>query len=828
MDITLPTECETDHTLMNIAHRDTRNAERRGSFRPQPVGTVVYEVQTSDTLAGIAARCNITPSELVNLNKLSCRTIFPGQIIFIPDKTTLVDSPHVVDVKQVAPIAEQPSPKPGHVERVQSPVDHSQDNDSGQKKASPHTTPSALAEELDKESVEQFLKITVKYITDGEGVVSGVLLVTPNLVMFDPNVSDPLVIEHGTEKYGVVAPMHMVVRAGLYPDIMRMRIKDAPDSGVPTKMPDLYHSKKLLFGRSRTEEKLEPQSDWTQTATRRHSSVCEKSSSEDLNHNFKKNKFKEHSKSSEAVSDVTDEENTSDKKSSPSDSKSKEVVSSSLVENEHSSNPTEAQESVSIKFAQSKGLTSSVPSLDSGLEKHNTTVTHSQSFTAKKTSRKKSISEDEEQSCDTPVKDTKKKKYDFEKTKQRLQRGLRKLSITDGLLPAVSHTLTHRRMSLPSSPHSLSELKMKSTASTSHEKNEKKQTSSSGSSGKDSNGTSYINAVDEKPDLFLSFDKIIPRPAQSFGQSPLYLCLRMGKPIKKPLRHSTPVMHYGRKIKPEYWFSIPQARVDSLYLFFLRWTPEIYGDIDVANFEELGFLPIDHTDDEDEELAETSYSAERRKSSWAFLWKRRKSKDVSELTKPEDLSPVDWELISPGSEETSLEPEIVPELLSPSSILDEDQIKLLCVHLPARAIGYAWSLIYSTASHGFSLKTMYREMCSYDSPVLLVVCTTTGAVFGAMLSCPLRISDHFYGTGESFLFTFHPEFKCYSWAGENAYFIKGNAASFAIGASEGKFGLWLDDDLFHGRTQECTTYGNEPLCEEEDFIVKALEAWGFV
>lgn len=40
---------------------------------------------------------------------------------------------------------------------------------------------------------ERFLKINVKHITDGEGVVAGVLLVTPNAVMFDPNVSDPLV-----------------------------------------------------------------------------------------------------------------------------------------------------------------------------------------------------------------------------------------------------------------------------------------------------------------------------------------------------------------------------------------------------------------------------------------------------------------------------------------------------------------------------------------------------------------------------------------------------------------------------------------------------------
>lgn len=71
---------------------------------------------------------------------------------------------------------------------------------------------------------QRFLKINVRHITDGQGVVSGVLLVTPNAVMFDPNVSDPLVIEHGPESYGVIAPMELVVNAAIYHDIAHMKI----------------------------------------------------------------------------------------------------------------------------------------------------------------------------------------------------------------------------------------------------------------------------------------------------------------------------------------------------------------------------------------------------------------------------------------------------------------------------------------------------------------------------------------------------------------------------------------------------------------------------
>jgi len=44
----------------------------------------------------------------------------------------------------------------------------------------------------------------------------------------------------------------------------------------------------------------------------------------------------------------------------------------------------------------------------------------------------------------------------------------------------------------------------------------------------------------------------------------------------------------------------------------------------------------------------------------------------------------------------------------------------------------------------------------------------------------------------------------------------------------GKFGLWLDGDLYQGRTQSCSTYGNEPLAPSEDFVVKTLECWAFI
>lgn len=61
--------------------------------------------------------------------------------------------------------------------------------------------------------------------------------------MFDPNVSDPLVIEHSAESYGVIAPMEFIVNAAIYYDIAHMRVGHT-DAGQPDKKPEIYYMKK--------------------------------------------------------------------------------------------------------------------------------------------------------------------------------------------------------------------------------------------------------------------------------------------------------------------------------------------------------------------------------------------------------------------------------------------------------------------------------------------------------------------------------------------------------------------------------------------------------
>ncbi|KAF7396191.1 hypothetical protein HZH66_007053 [Vespula vulgaris] len=367
---------------------------------------------------------------------------------------------------------------------------------------------------------------------------------------------------------------------------------------------------------------------------------------------------------------------------------------------------------------------------------------------------------------------------------------------------------------------------------------------SSGSSSVDSNrGSKTLTqaprldyrsmvSVEDMPGLFVSFDKLIPRPARSCEDPPLYLRLRTGRPKDKKIPRSTPIMSYGKKkLRPEYWFSVPRNRVDDLYRFIHAWVPNLYGELDENYWRERGYILSDTDTDLSPELTPQE-SGESGESTEEGKARNQDGDEISELTRES------WEVLSMSEElrralyansAVSLDNDIiVPDLVGTTEILSDEHREHLCRHLPARAEGYLWTLVFSTSQHGFSLNSMYRKMGKIESPILLVIEDTEGNVFGALTSCALHVSDHFYGTGESLLFRFTPRFQAFNWTGDNLYFIKGNNESLAIGAGDGKFGLWLDGDLYQGRTQSCSTYGNEPLAPHEDFVVKTLECWAFI
>ncbi|XP_046967320.1 oxidation resistance protein 1 isoform X4 [Vanessa cardui] len=867
---------------------------------PPPIKTMTYTVRDRDTLTSLAARFDTTPSELTKLNRLATQFIFPGQTLLVPDKRKDGDKDSDGPSESGDNTSESTQGAPSEPAQEKEILD-------SLRPVSPEAPASSSAP-------QRFLKINVRHITDGQGVVSGVLLVTPNAVMFDPNVSDTLVMEHGPESYGVIAPMEYVVNAAIFYDIAHMRTHGPDHNAHKAEQAEIYYMNKAehspgkdsLLVKDETFPELqaaggagagdagaEGERPASLDAEERGGAAFPKAFERDLvtptplqqltTEERRKSLLDHHwaipSKDRMSIDQGSEV-------SSSADHGKEESLEASIAEGSEAERSGSAAEGAEGDVEEPRGDAAHLVKLsyhDSGIDIRDPLL-HVNTANSKKVYSDADIvlsadwvppvclprtepplsapplGENERAprkpaavsfSLDGTQKEDPGKPDKKNKMLKRLSYPLSWVEGLTGEAPQGSQS-----DSLPSSADT-----QNSTSVFSKVFNRRSSLGGFGrSQTKPSSATQprldyrSMVSVDDMPDLFASFDKLIPRPARPSDDPPLYLRLRMGKPAGRPLPRSTPLMSYGRKrMKPEYWFGIPRNRVDDLFKFLTHWVPERYGPLrDVAAH---GYELIDSDTEWDDDDAKPGQK-ERSGSTG----------DVSDITRES------WEVLSMSDElrralyssGASVDMEFSPpDLIGTSEIFTMEHREKLCSVLPARAQGYMWSLAFSTSQHGFSLASMYRKMQRVDSPVLLVIQDTDNNVFGALTSCAFRPSEHFYGTGESLLFSFQrveerrrsqpspddaqkddkeeikddkddetelvkTKFKYWGWTGDNMYFIRGSNDNISIGAGDGKFGLWLDGDLYLGRTQRCTTYGNEPLTTREDFIVKIMECWTFI
>ena len=71
-------------------------------------------------------------------------------------------------------------------------------------------------------AISSVLILNYNHLHISQGTIDGVLLVTPNAVMFDPNVSHPMVMEKGAEEFGMIAQMDTIMSAAIYHDLEAM------------------------------------------------------------------------------------------------------------------------------------------------------------------------------------------------------------------------------------------------------------------------------------------------------------------------------------------------------------------------------------------------------------------------------------------------------------------------------------------------------------------------------------------------------------------------------------------------------------------------------
>jgi len=88
-----------------------------------------------------------------------------------------------------------------------------------------------------------------------------------------------------------------------------------------------------------------------------------------------------------------------------------------------------------------------------------------------------------------------------------------------------------------------------------------------------------------------------------------------------------------------------------------------------------------------------------------------------------------------------------------SEILTKDMLLQLGNKIPPLLLMRQWEIVFRISSDGVSLRTFFNKVANYN-PTIIVVQDSKKNVFGALVTEKWRTSPRFYGTGETFLFTF--------------------------------------------------------------------------
>ncbi|KAI3630195.1 hypothetical protein MIR68_011630 [Amoeboaphelidium protococcarum] len=214
-------------------------------------------------------------------------------------------------------------------------------------------------------------------------------------------------------------------------------------------------------------------------------------------------------------------------------------------------------------------------------------------------------------------------------------------------------------------------------------------------------------------------------------------------------------------------------------------------------------------------------------------------------------------------------------------IMNMELANALRRRIPSRFREYnKYQLIFSLQQHGASLNTLYQK-CAYfrdyqaDSPSIcpsfLLIQDDGNSIFGAFTtemwkshsgsgtaeetrqqlayssSSPLSRSKYgtltsgrsYYGSGECFLFKWISDDQTsksslipYEWTQKNDYFMLSESDFMAMGSGDGKFGIFIDHELYRGFTSNAPTFSNTtPLCTDAvkgEFKIVNMEIWGML
>ncbi|XP_022523652.1 nuclear receptor coactivator 7 isoform X2 [Astyanax mexicanus] len=772
----------TERTLSEGSETNCKSDGQAKKEKRKPPGTVEYTVGPNDTLNGIALKFNITPNKLVQLNCLFSRMVVPGQL-FVPNVGLSENGSQVNTSDSVNTILLQKE-----LQDIKS---------SSRSGALRHRELSPPSEDESPATVK-FLKMSCKYFTDGMGVVGGVMIVTPNNIMFDPHKSDPLVIEHGCEEYGLICPMEEVLSVALYDDVSRMKLKDALPSDMPQDLCPLYRPGEWVELPS--EQDLNPFSRYEALGQPNRPIILDDIETEGLETAECHPADKSPSDEGFTELELLQNESGTDNGNAQTSQNGSETVNSACLNLDEalSQKVSDTEKTIMTVFPPSGQTVNAVRLCDKTKEDEEDEGLHNHS-----TDENQEILEENKPSMLLTAPESDENGHRLTATSE-----LRNSAKSE--CPIPGHELFQVDASAEGNVRKGSVRGEDCCGPSLREGRETIKGPNSEEQLTERDRERQINEAEMKSWLLkriqAPIEDMLLSTEEKSKNPPMFLCFRVGKPMQKSFalgRTSSPAHSFGGRGKhSEYWFAVPQERVDHLYSFFIQWSPDVYG----KDAQEQGFVVVE----KDELNMIDNFFSDPVPRNWEII-------TINEAKRRQSF----------GSFEDEESLDLLPILIDPSTLLEDTHIEKLAARLPARVQGYPWRLAYSTVVHGTSLKTLYRNLGEVDCPVLLVIKDMDNQVFGTFSTHPFRVSEHYYGTGETFLYTFSPEIKVFRWTGENSYFVKGNLDSLQFGGGGGHLALWLDADLNHGTTSKCSTFNNQPLSSQQDFTVRILEVWAF-
>lgn len=168
-----------------------------------------------------------------------------------------------------------------------------------------------------------------------------------------------------------------------------------------------------------------------------------------------------------------------------------------------------------------------------------------------------------------------------------------------------------------------------------------------------------------------------------------------------------------------------------------------------------------------------------------------------------------------------------------SLIFTQLHAKAIQPHLPEILRMKKYSLTYSMFNHGSDLTTFYNASKS-KLDTLLIIQTLEGSVFGGYSNAEWRPQANYFGSGESFLFSFDAltsttkdsdgdtteteeavemeentlQVHTFRWTYANTLFCFASHGQLAMGGGGDGFGLVIDKDFSTVTSSACQTYGN--------------------